>query len=74
MPGRRRSRRSSESGPTGGRAAPTDPVAEALALRRSSIEAELGRATERQMGPDWQAYRTGGVDELDVVGSLLAGR
>jgi hypothetical protein len=38
-----------------------------LAERSSVWRAELVRTVEASMGPDWRAYRAGGVDELESL-------
>jgi hypothetical protein len=43
------------------------PFAEVLAERTSAWRAEFARTIESSMGPDWRAYRAGGVDELESL-------
>jgi hypothetical protein len=43
------------------------PLAEIVEDRSAVWRAELALTEERSMGPDWRAYRAGGVDELDSL-------
>ena len=43
------------------------PFGEALSERTSAWRAELARTIDSSMGPDWRAYRAGGVDELESL-------
>ncbi len=43
------------------------PLGEVLDERASAWAVELSRVAERSMGPDWLAYRAGGVDELESM-------
>jgi hypothetical protein len=43
------------------------PFDAVLAERSSVWRAELVRTVEASMGPDWRAYRAGGVDELESL-------
>lgn len=42
-------------------------LAEIVEDRATVWRAELALTEERSMGPDWRAYRAGGVDELDSL-------
>ena len=43
------------------------PFAEVLADRTGAWRTELARTIDSSMGADWQAYRAGGVDELESL-------
>jgi hypothetical protein len=43
------------------------PFTEVLADRAGAWRAELARTIDSSMGVDWQAYRAGGVDELESL-------
>ncbi|MCB0963524.1 MAG: hypothetical protein KDA98_09525 [Acidimicrobiales bacterium] len=44
-----------------------EPGAEAVARLAARWEAELEAVLARDAGPDWRAYRAGGVDELSEL-------
>lgn len=53
------------------RAATVDEALTAVEDLGAEWEGELQRVTESGFGPDWRAYRAGGVDELDDLAKRL---
>ena len=46
--------------------------AEVVDERRDAWRSAFEQAVERSMGPDWHAYRAGGVDELDSLAAAAS--